>query len=58
MVLESKGLTHSSVSTDVLQSISYSEIFNKEFFKDTLNWSEDVWDFNDIVQNKFPKLKT
>lgn len=41
------------------ESCTISQLDSKEFYTDTLGWSEDVWDFSDLdVENgKYPKLK-
>ena len=35
------------------------QLNSKEFYTETLGWSEDVWDFSelDIENGKYPKLK-
>ena len=38
---------------------TYEQLNSKEFYTDTLGWSEDVWDLSDLdcENGKYPKLK-
>ena len=43
----------------IFEFCTISQLNSKEFYTETLGWSEDIWDFSDLdVENgKYPKLK-
>ena len=39
------------------KGVDTSSLSSKSFFVNTLGWSEDVWDFSDVSNKKYPTLK-
>lgn len=55
-------LTSDSVKTGIsvtgkITEKSLEELKKKEFYTQTLGWSEEVWDFSQLEQGKAPKIK-
>ena len=44
---------------DDVHQCSWDQLNSKEFYTETLGWSEDIWDFSDLdfENGKYPKLK-
>ena len=37
--------------------VTKSEITNVDFYKNTLGWNENIWDFSGVANEELPKLK-
>ena len=44
---------------ELATGVSIEQLNSKEFYTETLGWSEDIWDFSelDVENGKYPKLK-
>ena len=40
-----------------IKVVTKSEIINQNFYKNTLGWNENIWDFTGIVNEEVPRLK-
>lgn len=52
-----KASSHRNINTDTINPVSFENFTQEDGYKDTLRWSENIWDFSHCKDYKLPLLK-
>lgn len=51
------GISNIYEGKDNVKSVDEQTLETESFYKDVLNWSEDIWDFSGVANGELPKIK-